>query len=49
MTSFNCLEIFHHAFKNQINRDSDALVLFVHWYLVKNGFSCINEGRVSKR
>ena len=44
--SFNGLEICYHAFKNQIKRDSDAIVLFVHWYLVQNGFGCVVEGRV---
>ena len=46
MTSYNGLEIFTHAFKDQIKRDADALVLFVHWYLVKHGFTCISDGKV---
>jgi hypothetical protein len=44
--SFNGLELCYHAFKKDIKRDSDAIVLFVHWYLVKNGFGCVVEGRV---
>jgi hypothetical protein len=45
-SSYSGLEVFYHAFKSQIKRDADALVLFVHWYLVKHGFACITEGRV---
>ena len=43
----NGLEMCYHAFKDQIKRNSDLIVLFVHWYLVKNGFECIIDGKVN--
>ena len=44
--SFSGLELCYEAFKNQIKRNSDAIVLFVHWYLVRNGFVCVVDGKV---
>ena len=45
-SSFHGLETCIYAFKSQIKRTSDVLVLFVHWYLVKNDFVCIVDGKV---
>ena len=45
--TYNGLEICYYAFKEQVKRESDLVVLFVHWYLVKNGFTCVVNGRVS--
>lgn len=42
------LETCYYAFKNQIKKESDAIILFVHWYLVKNGFQCVIDGKVKK-
>ncbi len=43
---YSGLELMHYAFKDQIKRNSDMIALFVHWYLVKNGFECIIDGKV---
>ena len=40
------LETLFHAFKNDVNSDADVLFLFVHWYLVKNEFVCVVDGKV---
>jgi hypothetical protein len=40
------LEVFYYAFRSQIKSNYDSIVVFVHWYLVKNGFVCINDGKV---
>ncbi len=44
--SFRGLELCYQAFKSQIKRNSDAIVLFVHWYLVNNEFVCVVDGKV---
>ena len=43
---YSGLELIHYAFKDQIKSNSDLIALFVHWYLVKNGFECIIDGKV---
>ncbi|KAH0949441.1 hypothetical protein HN011_000292 [Eciton burchellii] len=38
---FELLQKVHH---NEIRRKEDAIILFLHWYLVKNGCRCIGNG-----
>jgi proteasome inhibitor subunit 1 (PI31) len=45
MSKYNGLELCYHAFKDQIKRDADLITLFVHWYLVQNGFECVIDGK----
>ena len=37
-------EILQALYDNQIAKKEDVLVLFVHWYFIKNGFKCIGLG-----
>lgn len=46
--NFFGLETFVYAYKNQIKRESDLIALFVHWYLSKNNFVCVLDGRVNE-
>jgi hypothetical protein len=43
--SFVGLELCYEAFRSKLKRNSDAIVLFVHWYLIKRGFVSIIDGR----
>jgi len=38
---FELLQKVHH---DEIRRKEDAIILFLHWYLVKNGCRCIGVG-----
>ena len=44
--AFNGLETFYFAYRDQIKSDSDAILLFVHWYLTRKGLLCVNDGSV---
>lgn len=37
-------EIVQTLYDNQIVKKEDVIILFVHWYLIKNGFRCIGLG-----
>jgi len=43
IVSFECLESIFHLYKSSLKRTSDALVVFVHWFLIKNGYKCLTE------
>jgi proteasome inhibitor subunit 1 (PI31) len=43
--SFVGLELCYEAFRSKLKRNADAIVLFVHWYLIKRGFVCIIDGQ----
>jgi len=43
--NFAHLESVYHALFDQLKRNEDAMVLFVHWFLVKHGFTCVIDGR----
>ncbi|XP_076246437.1 proteasome inhibitor 31 kDa [Calliopsis andreniformis] len=37
-------EILQTLYDSQLTKKEDVLILFVHWYLLKNGFRCIGLG-----
>lgn len=37
-------ELLHQIHKEQLNTKEDVLVLFTHWFLMKNGFKCLGIG-----
>lgn len=37
-------EILQSLYDSQISKKEDVLILFVHWYLIKNSFRCIGLG-----
>jgi proteasome inhibitor subunit 1 (PI31) len=43
------LESNFHLYKDKLKRNHDAIVVFVHWYLIQNGFKCMkNDGKLSE-
>ncbi|CAF0793941.1 unnamed protein product [Brachionus calyciflorus] len=43
--NYSGLETSIYAYRNQVKRESDLIALFVHWYLVKNDFVCVIDGK----
>ena len=41
--SFEFLETLISLYKSCFKRESDGLVVFVHWYLVKSGYKCLTK------
>ncbi|KAG9430774.1 proteasome inhibitor PI31 subunit isoform X1 [Apis mellifera carnica] len=37
-------ELFQEIYNKQITKKEDLLILFIHWYLIKQGFRCIGIG-----
>ncbi|XP_058798288.1 proteasome inhibitor PI31 subunit [Phymastichus coffea] len=37
-------ELLYKAFSDQIHKKEDVLIVFVHWYFIKNGFKCLGIG-----
>lgn len=37
-------ELLNKLYDTQIAKKEDILILFVHWYCIKNGFRCIGLG-----
>ncbi|XP_033339324.1 proteasome inhibitor 31 kDa [Megalopta genalis] len=37
-------EVFQSLYDSQISKKEDVLILFVHWYFIKNSFRCIGLG-----
>lgn len=37
-------ELLQEIYDTQIAKKEDILILFVHWYLIKQGFRCIGIG-----
>ncbi|XP_015431377.1 PREDICTED: proteasome inhibitor PI31 subunit isoform X2 [Dufourea novaeangliae] len=37
-------EILQSLYDNQVTKKEDVLILFVHWYLIKNSFRCVGFG-----
>ncbi|XP_078038387.1 proteasome inhibitor 31 kDa [Augochlora pura] len=37
-------EVFQSLYDSQISKKEDVLILFLHWYLLKNSFRCIGPG-----
>ena len=37
-------ELLYKVTEAQINKNEDVLILFVHWYFIKNGFKCLGIG-----
>ncbi|XP_012274736.1 proteasome inhibitor PI31 subunit [Orussus abietinus] len=37
-------ELLNKLVENQLQKKEDIIILFVHWYFVKNGFKCIGTG-----
>lgn len=37
-------ELLNKLYDTQVTKKEDILILFVHWYCIKNGFRCIGLG-----
>lgn len=37
-------ELLQNLYDNQILKKEDALILFIHWCFIKNGFRCLSLG-----
>ncbi|XP_076384811.1 proteasome inhibitor PI31 subunit-like isoform X2 [Megalopta genalis] len=37
-------EVFQSLYDSQVSKKEDVLILFVHWYFIKNSFRCIGLG-----
>lgn len=37
-------ELLNKLVDNKLNKKEDVLILFAHWFFIKNGFKCIGLG-----